>query len=169
MSGLGQSGKWDGSRDPDRLKNARRDDYNFVYFTPDEMHLNTSLWDLLFLQDTIMKIFKKFLHIITLGENINPRSTCWIKCKMCFDALTLYWVIKLNYFPQKMAFMYCHKGHLSLWKRSIRFSSSRFKICNWKSLLPSWKSNYFRAFLDLLGKNYCNLTLSTENWPSFSS
>ena len=104
MSGLGQSGKWDGSRDPDRLKNARRDDYNFVYFTPDEMHLNTSLWDLLFLQDTIMKIFKKFLHIITLGENINPRSTCWIKCKMCFDALTLYWVIKLNYFPPKNGF-----------------------------------------------------------------
>ena len=134
MSGLGQSGKWDGSRDPDRLKNARRDDYNFVYFTPDEMHLNTSLWDLLFLQDTIMKIFKKFLHIITLGENINPRSTCWIKCKMCFDALTLYWVIKLNYFPQKMAFM----------KRAIRFSSSRFATEN--PFSPSWNSNYFRAF-----------------------
>ena len=57
ISGLGQSGKWAGSRDPDKEKNVRRDYYNFVYFTPDEMHLNTSLWYLLFLQDTIIKIF----------------------------------------------------------------------------------------------------------------
>ena len=41
---LAQSALWDGSRDQSGKKNVRRDYYNFLYFTPDEMHLNTSLW-----------------------------------------------------------------------------------------------------------------------------
>ena len=78
ISGAGQSGKWDGSRDPDRQKNVRRDYYNFVYFTPDEMHLNTSLWYLLFLQDTIIKIFKKFLRIIR--NNFETKDLVFNSC-----------------------------------------------------------------------------------------
>ena len=85
ISGPGQSGKWDGSRDQDLEKNVRRDYYNFVYFTPDEMHLNTSLWYLLFLQDTIIKIFYNSLHIRrnNSGEKLQlERSSSfhsWIK------------------------------------------------------------------------------------------